>query len=29
MALGIKDIRELFSNDIESVRLRRGFVNLD
>ncbi len=29
MALGIKDIRELFSNDIEGVRLRRGFVNLD
>jgi phenylalanyl-tRNA synthetase alpha chain len=29
MALGIKDIRELFSYDIESVRLRRSAAVLD
>lgn len=29
MALGIKDIRELFSYDIESVRLRRSTAALD
>jgi phenylalanyl-tRNA synthetase alpha chain len=27
MALGIKDIRELFSFDIEDVRLRRSTAN--
>jgi phenylalanyl-tRNA synthetase alpha chain len=29
MALGLNDLRELFSTDLEAVRLRRSKFNLD